>query len=278
MTKIYEYPLFSNEEQVSSIEFQVIEIDGSHAAEIHVLRGDLAGNIYKGFEVFWSLKELREDLEKENLFIGCKGALEKAFPKSGIGGTKMYIREDFENKDSWEVVDMFDPIGQDEISNLSTVKDQYQYKKSVIELEDSFSFKLYKKGEYVEDIELQLFKQDTNYKIKVLNGFLKDKFYDGSYAFTALTELRKDLEQERLLIGCNGALKNVYPSRMAFDMGEGLAGYVMSLGVPATELVRIFSPASPSNLATVEEQISFVKEWQSSLKEGHFPNDRRRRK
>ncbi|MFZ6013042.1 MAG: hypothetical protein ACOYXT_22055 [Bacteroidota bacterium] len=62
--------------------------------------------------------------------------------------------------------------------------------------------------------------------------------------FECLLQIRNVFEKNNLIILCNGARYDVYPSRMSRQMGKGLKGYVLTLGKQADEkdLVDIFKP------------------------------------
>ena len=64
------------------------------------------------------------------------------------------------------------------------------------------------------------FKLDDIYLVKQSDG-----------VFTALLELRKELERKDIKLLCKGCAKNVYPSRMSLDMGGGAIAYTMELVV-----------------------------------------------
>jgi hypothetical protein len=81
--------------------------------------------------------------------------------------------------------------------------------------------------------------------------------------FEALCLIRKRLEVQHLYIFCYGASKNVYPSGMARDMGQGLKAYKLTLGKHAAtaDLVDIFDSGADIEPATVAEQRSYFEAW-----------------
>jgi hypothetical protein len=85
--------------------------------------------------------------------------------------------------------------------------------------------------------------------------------------FEAMCQLRQLLEVEGIRLHCYGASRNVYPSRMARDMGRGLKAYKMTMGQPAkqTDLVSIFASDADVQTATVEEQRAYFRTWLKSL-------------
>lgn len=93
-------------------------------------------------------------------------------------------------------------------------------------------------------------------------------FGAGDDLFDALVELRKELGAKGVSILCQGAAKNVYPSRMSRQMGGARRAYKLTLGRQAffPDLVDIFDPASPEEIASVDDQKAFFVEWIGSLK------------
>jgi hypothetical protein len=87
----------------------------------------------------------------------------------------------------------------------------------------------------------------------------------GNY-FAALCALRETLEAQGLIPVCWGASRNVYPSGMALDMGQGLSAYRTVIGEPAriTDLVEIFATDPEVQPATVREQREFHERWLAS--------------
>ena len=80
------------------------------------------------------------------------------------------------------------------------------------------------------------------------------------YPFRALVEVRKQLETEGLLIACNGARRDVYPSGMSLP---GYKAYILEMGKQATQLVVIFDEAEIATIATVGEQKKYWEAWLS---------------
>ena len=71
-----------------------------------------------------------------------------------------------------------------------------------------------------------------------------------------------------MLLVCNGASINVYPSAMITDMGSGEKAYRHTLGRRAlmTDLVDIFDTDSGLVPSTVDSQRAFHSQWLASLK------------
>jgi hypothetical protein len=92
---------------------------------------------------------------------------------------------------------------------------------------------------------------------------------EASDFFDAFCRVRERLEPLGLKPLCYGASRNVFPSSMARDMGEGLKAYKMRLGQPATVLVSIFAEGPDVEPASVATQHAFWGAWLRSL--GHTP-------
>ncbi|MTI30959.1 hypothetical protein [Xanthovirga aplysinae] len=82
--------------------------------------------------------------------------------------------------------------------------------------------------------------------------------------FTFLCRIRESLEKDGVSVICNGASKDVYPSPMMRDMGDGDQAYRLKIGVPAkmTDVVNIFEVDKDNFISsTVSEQKEFYNEW-----------------
>jgi hypothetical protein len=82
--------------------------------------------------------------------------------------------------------------------------------------------------------------------------------------FEALARARRDLEARDVLLGCNGARRDVFPSAMQRQTGWARRAYV--LAIPRTTgrppVVDIFAAAPESSvLATVDEQRAWFDRW-----------------
>jgi hypothetical protein len=84
--------------------------------------------------------------------------------------------------------------------------------------------------------------------------------------FDAFQGVRRWLNKRGLIPFCYGASLNVWPSGMSRDMGLGLKAYKTQVGVPATELVRIFEDGPDVIPANVEAQEQFHNDWINSLR------------
>jgi len=84
--------------------------------------------------------------------------------------------------------------------------------------------------------------------------------------FEALCQIRLQLEAQQIQLLCYGASRNVYPSGMARDMGQGLRAYKLTMGKHAAmaDLVDIFTTGTDIQPVTVEEQRLFYESWLTS--------------
>lgn len=85
--------------------------------------------------------------------------------------------------------------------------------------------------------------------------------------FEAFCTIRKQLESAGLQPLCYGASRDVFPSRMSRDMGEGLKAYRLRAGNPARtkDLVSIFDSGPDIDPASVAEQETYYAQWLKSL-------------
>lgn len=81
--------------------------------------------------------------------------------------------------------------------------------------------------------------------------------------FHAMQEIRLQLEKDGIFLNCYGASRNVYPSGMSIDMGQGLKAYRLTLQEHAkiSSLVSIFASGEDVILSTVAEQEQFYQDW-----------------
>jgi hypothetical protein len=86
--------------------------------------------------------------------------------------------------------------------------------------------------------------------------------------FEALSNVRLELEEEGLIPFCYGASLDVFPSRMAREMGRGKAAYKMEMGKPAgrDSLVRIFAHGPDVIPSPVARQKEYLNDWLASLR------------
>jgi len=86
--------------------------------------------------------------------------------------------------------------------------------------------------------------------------------------FDALSQVRIQLEPERLIPFCYGASLNVFPSGMSRSMGSGLKAYRLTMGrqALAKDQVLIFDSGADVIPASVARQKEFFDDWIKSLK------------
>lgn len=84
--------------------------------------------------------------------------------------------------------------------------------------------------------------------------------------FESFVDIRRELAKRNLYPLCYASSRNVWPSGMARDMGQGLAAYKLTMGSPAVDLVNIFDSGPDIDPVTPEVQQAFSKVWAKSLK------------
>jgi hypothetical protein len=89
----------------------------------------------------------------------------------------------------------------------------------------------------------------------------------GPDLFEALAAARRELEAHDILLGCNGARRDVHPSAMQRQAGWARRAYVLIM--PRTgeklQVVDIFAAAPDlSLLATVDAQQAWYEQWRES--------------
>lgn len=99
--------------------------------------------------------------------------------------------------------------------------------------------------------------------IKVRRGPDSVTDYTGSDLFNCMGSLRKDLEAEGLLLCCQGARPDVFPSAMDRQMGEARTAYVLREGDRRNpeRVADIFAPADVALVATTDEHRQFVRKF-----------------
>lgn len=90
---------------------------------------------------------------------------------------------------------------------------------------------------------------------------------DGDF-FDAFCGVREQLEKVELTPLCYGASRNVYPSGMCRDMGDGLKAYRMRIGQRGSsdDVVSIFDSGPDVDPVSVKAQKEFYYRWLSSIK------------
>ena len=91
--------------------------------------------------------------------------------------------------------------------------------------------------------------------------------YSAEFYWEALCNIRRELEQNSILVHCYGGSKNIYPSGMALNMGLGAMAYRLTLEQPAkaSDMVSIFDTGTDVTPTTVKDQELFFKKWLESV-------------
>ena len=86
--------------------------------------------------------------------------------------------------------------------------------------------------------------------------------------FDALCEIRGKLERQGLILWCNGAREDVYPSGMSRNMGAGDLAFRLEMGRPSvrSDLVDILEIPSEGVCVSIDEQRKFYERWLDSIK------------
>ncbi|GIH07183.1 hypothetical protein Rhe02_52500 [Rhizocola hellebori] len=97
--------------------------------------------------------------------------------------------------------------------------------------------------------------------ISATNGVGTVGTVTGGDLLEALTELRRHLEDRHLLLCCQGARINVWPSGLLRQFSEGRCGYVLGARLEdgSFEVVDLLAPAPPVQAANVAQQQEFVR-------------------
>lgn len=85
--------------------------------------------------------------------------------------------------------------------------------------------------------------------------------------FDALADVRKKMSREGIVLLCNGARKDVFPSPSSRSMAGGQLAYRIEFGMPAARknLVNIFDPAPEELITSPEQQEIYYHQWLGSL-------------
>jgi hypothetical protein len=91
--------------------------------------------------------------------------------------------------------------------------------------------------------------------------------FEGDDLFSALCNLRLELDKSDIKLLCNGCRIDTYVSRMSRQMGGGRKVYQLTMNKQAglDSLVDIFGEAPADKIGTVEEQKTFYQKWLDSL-------------
>jgi hypothetical protein len=104
--------------------------------------------------------------------------------------------------------------------------------------------------------------------IRLLRANQVSSVHGGSDLFECLKDVRLALEEEGLLICCQGARPTVFPSGMGRQMSNGRLAYPLRRTPPLTDadLVDIFAPAQFVEVGTVASQRQAVLDFFRSPK------------
>lgn len=85
----------------------------------------------------------------------------------------------------------------------------------------------------------------------------------GRDVFACFCDAREYLAKYGVVLLCNGARLDAYPSRMSRDMGDGTLIYITVMGKQARDedLVNLFDEAPADKIASVQEQREFHRRW-----------------
>lgn len=115
-------------------------------------------------------------------------------------------------------------------------------------------------GEKV-NVLLQVSTPPSTLRVRLADeGF--ERVYEEVDLLECLKSARRDLEAMGLLLCCQGARLNVFPSGMTRQMTEGRLAYSLESGKELSDddLVDIFAPADCSEVATLEDQLAAMRE------------------
>lgn len=134
-------------------------------------------------------------------------------------------------------------------------------------MEEKYLIKCYH-NEQIKEATIQLTDNLDNTTISFKMEDLRFEKTANNY-FSALLEVRKELEPLEIKLLCKGCCRNVYPSSMSMDMCGGMVAYTMTLGEEVKrkkDSVHIFDDATLEEYSTIEEQLRYYEEWYESIK------------
>ena len=96
---------------------------------------------------------------------------------------------------------------------------------------------------------------------------LSSQAFSEQSAFSALLEIRKNLDNQGIQLPCLAADRRVFPSPMQESMGYGNLAYRNVLGRQAlsSDIVNIYESRDDMECVPVSEQLKFHSKWLSSL-------------
>ncbi|MEW1568938.1 hypothetical protein AB0454_39020 [Streptomyces sp. NPDC093509] len=89
-----------------------------------------------------------------------------------------------------------------------------------------------------------------------------EQVYEDVDLLECFKSARRDLENRGLLLCCQGARSNVFPSGMTRQMTDGRLAYSLEAGKELSDddLVDIFAPADCSEVVSLEDQLSAMRD------------------
>ena len=103
-------------------------------------------------------------------------------------------------------------------------------------------------------------------ELTLRNDALEECHVSSDDFFSALLDLRKQIEETGWRLLVKGAARNVWASGMSRSMGGGIKAYQLEKGVAASldRMVNIFEVADEAEVGTVAEQEAFFSHWITS--------------
>jgi hypothetical protein len=91
--------------------------------------------------------------------------------------------------------------------------------------------------------------------------------FHGNDLFECMKSLRRHLEARSMLLLCNGARVDTYPSQIGRQMGQARRVHITSLGRSTTreDQVDIFAEAPADKIGSVDAQKVYHDDWLRSL-------------
>lgn len=118
-----------------------------------------------------------------------------------------------------------------------------------------------------EQADLVTETEADGYTLRIHLGELGDVTSSAGDLFECLAQVRRQVDPKGLRLLVNGARRDTWASGMSRSMGGGREAYVLQLGRPSQmeHLVNIFDPAPESEIASVDQQQAFMREWMESI-------------
>lgn len=236
---------------------------------------------FKERTIWGAFNSLRITLENKNIFIICNATRLNYYPYSIQRNSEYQFLSNYSIIESSEKL-FFNTLGKwcnqrrdtaeffkVETEENSSVKNQKNFHEEWIDslIDDHRKISIQKEMTFIEKADLFLFEgspynQDFVGLLLSIPSLKTEYFSEGCGFFEALSNLRELLEKNQILILCNGAAVNVYPSPMQFDSGSTEA-YKTEYGKPALnkDLVDIFDYDPSLILTSIEKQDDFHKKW-----------------